>query len=133
MAIKSKHKVDAAFSMSSMTDIIFLLLIFFMLTASFVTPSGLPVNLPGSKTSTIVMQRVSVTITSDLRYFVNDKRSSYTSLEADLRKELQQGKEGVVVLHIDKSVPTEHLVNVAGIATSLNAKVSIATLPAKNN
>jgi biopolymer transport protein ExbD len=131
MAIKSKYKIDPAFSMSSMTDIIFLLLIFFMLTASFVTPSGLPVNLPGSKSSTIVMQRVSVTITSDLRYFINDKRTSYSSLEADLRKELNTGQEGVVVLHIDKTVPTEHLVHVAGIATSLKAKVSIATTPDK--
>jgi biopolymer transport protein ExbD len=126
MDLKSKHKVDAAFSLSSMTDIIFLLLIFFMLTSSFVTPSGLPVNLPSSKASTIVLQRVSVTITNDLRYFVNDKRSSFTQLEQDLSAALE-GKEGVVVLHVDKSVPVEHLVNVAGIATSMNAKVTIAT------
>ncbi len=128
MNLKSKHKVEAAFSMSSMTDIIFLLLIFFMLTASFVTPSGLPVNLPSSKTSTIVMQRVSVTITDDLRYFVNNQRSSMNTLEQDLARELE-GQEGVVVLHVDKDVPVEHLVNVAGIATSLNSKVSIATRP----
>lgn len=128
MDLKSKHKIDSAFSLSSMTDVIFLLLIFFMLTSNFVAPSGLPVNLPSSKTSTIVLQRVSVTITDDLRYFVNDKRSSFNQLEQDLREVLQNG-EGVVVLHVDKSVPVEHLVNVAGIATSLNAKVSIATKP----
>jgi len=74
------------------------------------------------------MQRVSVTITDDLRYFVNDKRSSISQLEQDLRAELN-GSEGVVVLHIDKSVPVERLVHVAGIATSLNAKVTIATKP----
>jgi len=128
MDIKPKNKIDPSFSLSSMTDIIFLLLIFFMLTSNFVTPSGLPVNLPSSKTSTIVMQRVSVTITDDLRYFVNDKRSSISQLEQDLRAELN-GSEGVVVLHIDKSVPVERLVHVAGIATSLNAKVTIATKP----
>jgi biopolymer transport protein ExbD len=126
MDLKPKHKVDAAFSLSSMTDIIFLLLIFFMLTSTFVTPSGLPVNLPSSVTSNIVLQKVSVTITDDLRYFVNDKRSSFTQLEQDLRLALE-GKEGVVVLHVDKSVPVEHLVNVAGIATSMQAKVTIAT------
>ena len=114
--------------MSSMTDVIFLLLIFFMLTASFVTPSGLPVNLPTSKSSTIVLQKVSVSITSDLRYFVNDKSVNRNNLEMVLRNELS-GKEGIVVLHIDKSVPTEHLVYVAGIATALEAKVSIATKP----
>ncbi len=130
MNLKSKHKVDASFSMSSMTDVIFLLLVFFMLTSSFITPSGLKVNLPASKTSTIVMQKVSVTITDDLRYYVNDRRITKSRLEHELRKELE-GKEGVVVLHIDKSVPTEYLVEVAGIATSLEAKVSIATQPNK--
>lgn len=128
MDLRPKNKIETAFSMSSMTDVIFLLLIFFMLTASFVTPSGLPVNLPTSKSSTIVLQKVSVSITSDLRYFVNDKSVNRNNLEMVLRNELT-GKEGIVVLHIDKSVPTEHLVYVAGIATALEAKVSIATKP----
>jgi biopolymer transport protein ExbD len=128
MDLRPKNKVDASFSMSSMTDIVFLLLIFFMLTATFVTPSGLPVNLPSSKSSTIVLQKVSVTISSDLRYYVNDKLVNRNNLEMVLKNELA-GKEGVVVLHVDKSVPTEHLVFVAGIATALEAKVSIATKP----
>ncbi|MEQ8906796.1 biopolymer transporter ExbD [Ekhidna sp.] len=128
MDLKSKHKVNASFSMSSMTDIIFLLLIFFMLTASFITPSGLPVNLPSSKSSEIVMQKVSVTITKDLIYFVNNKRVNRSSLESVLRTNLTS-KEGIVVLHCDATVPVERLVEVAGIATSLKAKVSIATKP----
>jgi biopolymer transport protein ExbD len=129
MSLKSRHKVDPAFSMSSMTDIIFLLLIFFMLTSSFITPSGLPINLPTSKASNIVIQKVSVTISEDLTYFVNAKRTAKQDLETAIRRELKNVDEGVVVLHIDKSVPTEHLVNVAGIAASLKAKVSIATKP----
>jgi biopolymer transport protein ExbD len=128
MNFKSKYKVDSAFSMSSMTDIIFLLLIFFMLTASFVTPSGLPVSLPSSKSSTIVMQKVSVTITKDLEYYLNDRKINFNELERELGKELL-GKEGVVVLHADKSVPVEHVVRIAGIATSLEAKVTLATRP----
>ncbi len=129
MSLKSRHNVDPAFSMSSMTDIIFLLLIFFMLTSSFITPSGLPVNLPSSKSTTIVMQKVSVTITKDMLYFVNDKRVAVSDLETAIKRELRNADEGVVVLHIDKSVPTEHLVKVAGIAASLKAKVSIAAQP----
>ena len=128
MDLKSKHKVNASFSMSSMTDIIFLLLIFFMLTASFITPSGLPVNLPSSKSSEIVLQKVSVTITKKLTYFVNNKRVNRSALESTLKINLQ-GKEGIVVLHCDSSVPVERLVEVAGIATALKAKVSIATKP----
>lgn len=128
MSLKSKHKVDSGFSMSSMTDIIFLLLIFFMLTSSFITPSGLPVNLPSSKSSTIVMPKVNVTITPDLKYYVNDKVVAYGSLENAISQELK-GEEGVVVLHVDKTVPVEHFVNVAGIATALKARVSVATKP----
>ncbi|MTI20574.1 biopolymer transporter ExbD [Fulvivirga sp. RKSG066] len=128
MALKSKHNVEPMFSMSSMTDIIFLLLIFFMLTSSFITPSGLPVSLPTSKAATVELQKVSVTITKDLDYYVNDKKVSKGMLEGELKSKLT-GKEGVVVLHIDKSVATEHLVDVAGIATLLEAKVSIATKP----
>jgi biopolymer transport protein ExbD len=99
-----------------------------MLTSSFVTPSGLPVNLPTSKASTIEVQKVSVTVTKDLQYFINEKKVTRNSLETELKKELS-GISGVVILHIDESVPTKELVFVAGIATSLEAKVSIATKP----
>ena len=130
MNLKPKNKINPLFSMSSMTDIIFLLLIFFMLTSTFVTPSGLPVSLPSSKSSTIIIQKVSVTITKDLRYFVNDKEVELSNIEINLRDQIGENK-GLVVLHCDKEVPVEHLVNIAGIATSLEAKVSIATQPSK--
>jgi biopolymer transport protein ExbD len=131
MKLQSQNRIDASFSMASMTDLIFLLLVFFMLTSSFVTPSGLPVNLPSSISSTIEVQKVSVTVTKDLQYFVNDKKVSKNTLESELKRNLSgsTGGGGVVVLHIDKSVPTEELVYVAGIATSLKAKVTIATKP----
>jgi biopolymer transport protein ExbD len=128
MNLGSKSKIDASFSMASMTDLIFLLLVFFMLTSSFVTPSGLPVNLPTSKSSTIEVQKVSVTVTQDLKYYVDDKQITKGTLEGELKSRLV-GTGGSVILHIDKSVPSEHLVYVAGIATSLEAKVVVATKP----
>jgi len=76
------------------------------------------------------MQRVSVTITPDIKFYVNDLRVTRDLIQVELEKALQ-GKEGVVVLHVDKSVPVEYLVDVASIATSLKAKVSIATKPTK--
>ena len=128
MGLQAKNKVDPAFSMSSMTDIIFLLLIFFMLTSSFITPSGLPVNLPSSETSDIVMQEVTVTITKDFKYSVNDKIVSREQIKAELTS-LLTGKKGQVGLHIDKEVPVEYLVGIGGIAAGLEANVSIATKP----
>jgi biopolymer transport protein ExbD len=128
MNLRSNYKVDTAFSVAAMTDMIFTLLLFFMLTTSYVTPSGLPISLPSSQSSKIFMQKVSVTVTKDLHYYINSQRTTLQRMPDELRAALK-GQEGVVVLHIDKSVPTEYLVNVAGIATSLKAKVTIATKP----
>jgi len=128
MNLQTRNKVDFTFNMASMTDLIFLLLIFFMLTSNFVTPSGLPVSLPSSKVSQIEVQKISVTVTSDLQYFVNENKVARNGLEYALKQHLSE-PNGSVVLHIDKSVPTGELVFVAGIATSLKAKVIIATKP----
>lgn len=128
MNFRSNSKIEPSFSMASMTDLIFLLLIFFMLTSSFVTPSGLPVNLPSSKSNTIEVQKISVTVTKDLNYYVNEKRVTRGTLEGELKSRLTGGG-GSIVLHIDKDVPSEHLVYVAGIATALEAKVVVATKP----
>jgi biopolymer transport protein ExbD len=128
MDISPKNKIKASFGMVSMMNLIFLLLIFFMLNSSFVTPSGVPVNLPGSKGGTITLQKVSVTITKDLQYYVNEKKVTKSTLEGELKRRLG-GSEGAVVLHVDKEVPSEYLMFVAGLATSLEAKVVIATKP----
>jgi biopolymer transport protein ExbD len=128
MGLQQKNKVDASFSMSSMTDIIFLLLIFFMLTSSFITPSGLSVNLPSSETSDIVMQEVTVSVTKDLQFSVNDQLVTRDQLKSVLTP-LLEGKKGQVVLHLDKEVPVEYLVEIGGIASGLGANVSIATKP----
>ncbi len=128
MDIKSKHKVESSFSMSSMTDIVFLLLIFFMLTASFITPSGLPVNLPAAASSSISMQKNSLTITEDLRFFLNDKEVASENLEQELTR-LTGGQEGSLSLNIDSSVPTGQTARVAGIAAKLKQKTVLVTRP----
>jgi biopolymer transport protein ExbD len=72
---------------------------------------------------------VNVGVTKDLRYFVNEVEFPLDLLEEELRYQLSRSSEGVVVLQIDKDVPVQHLVNVAGIATKLQAKVTIAAKP----
>ncbi|EJF09939.1 biopolymer transporter ExbD [Pontibacter sp. FD36] len=131
MNLRSKNRINPDFNMSSMTDIIFLLLIFFMLTSNFVTPTGLPVSLPSSKVSNIVMEKVNITITKDIQYFLNGKQIDESQLESQLAALLQGTEEGVVVLNVDKTVPVEYLAKVAGIAASLKAKVTLATEPTK--
>ncbi|EMS32659.1 hypothetical protein C943_01012 [Mariniradius saccharolyticus AK6] len=76
------------------------------------------------------MQEVTVTVTKDLRFSVNDKVVTREEIKGELTS-LLQDKKGQVVLHIDKSVPVEYLVEIGGIAASLEANVSIATVPFK--
>lgn len=124
MDIKSKHKVDSAFSMSSMTDIVFLLLIFFMLTSSFITPSGLPVDLPSAAATSISLQKNSVTVGEGNIFYVNNTQVTLANLESELAKVIE-GPGGTVSLHLDKSVTAEYFVKVTGIIAKLKQKTNL--------
>ena len=124
MDLQSKHKVDAAFNMASMTDIVFLLLIFFMLTASFITPSGLPVNLPSAAGASIVMQTNSITVNERLQVYLNDREVSLNTLERELRA-LIGDSEGTISLHLDGTVDAFTFARIGGIAAKLKQKVNM--------
>ena len=127
MDLQPNRKIDTSFSMAGMTDVVFQLLIFFMLTSSFVNPAALPVNLPSSVEAPTITPQVQLTITSDLQYFVNQVPISSSEVEDRVAEALTTAKERLVVLNVDKDVAVEHLVKVASIVNKLNAKVSIAT------
>lgn len=127
MNLKKSSKLQTSFSLASMTDIIFQLLIFFMLTSSFVTPAALPVNLPSGVEAPAVTPNVQVTITNDLQYFINDEFIEPNQLEEGLKRALAGAGEQIVVMNIDKDVAVQHLVKIASIASRLGAKVSVAT------
>lgn len=128
MKLINKHKIDTQFSMSSMTDIVFLLLIFFMLTvsSSSVSNQGLPVELPQSNNASTLASQVNVTITADLKYYVNQQNVKREQLEGHLKQKLN-GEQPLLLLQIDKSVPVAHMIYVTDIAAALKAKVSVAT------
>lgn len=128
MKLTNNHKIDTQFSMSSMTDIIFLLLIFFMLTMSSVTNQGLPIDLPHSKNADTVMPQVNVTITASCQYYIGQRRIEKAQLTKNLKQRLDK-KQALVFLQIDKSVPVAHMIYVTDIAAALGAKVSVATQP----
>jgi biopolymer transport protein ExbD len=87
--------------------------------------------LPSSKSNTIVIPKITVSITKDLQFAVNDRKVGEAMVEQALTEAIKatNSEENVVVLHIDKEVPVQYLVKVAGVATQLKAKVSIATKP----
>ena len=127
MALKSKNKVSAAFSMSSMTDIVFLLLIFFMLTSTLVTTNALDLVLPNSTAQTVKKQRVSVSINENFEYFIDKEVVELKYIEAQLIDKLVGQDEQVVVLRVDKSVPLEYAVEVMDIAYRNKFKIVLAT------
>ena len=129
MRLRSKNKVSATFNMSSMTDIVFLLLIFFMLTSTLVSPNALKLLLPNSKSKTLEKQTISVSITPEIDYYIGDVQYPFESLEGELISRLSQEVDPAIVLHADKSVDIEYAVKVMDIAYRNKFKVVLATNP----
>ena len=129
MSLRSKNKVSATFSMSSMTDIVFLLLIFFMLTSTLVSPNALKLLLPNSKARTLEKQTISVSITPEIDYYIDDQKVKIEQLESILLDRLANEAEPAIVLHADKTVDIEYAVKVMDIAYRNKFKVVLATNP----
>ncbi|MAD50631.1 MAG: biopolymer transporter ExbD [Flavobacteriales bacterium] len=129
MSLRSKNKVSANFSMSSMTDIVFLLLIFFMLTSTLVSPNALKLLLPNSKARTLEKQTISVSITTEIEYYIEDQKYPFDQLENQLKQRLANEQEPAIVLHADKTVDIEFAVKVMDIAYRNKYKVVLATNP----
>ena len=129
MALKSRNKVSPNFNMSSMTDIVFLLLIFFMLTSTLVSPNALKLLLPNSKAKTLEKQTISVSINKDLDFYINENQVIVSNLENELKQVLSQQREPAIILHADKTVDIEHVVKVMDIAYRNKYKIVLATKP----
>jgi biopolymer transport protein ExbD len=114
--------------MSSMTDIVFLLLIFFMLTSTLVSPNALKLLLPKSSGRTLATQSVSVSIDKDLNFYFNQDMINISELEGKLINVATE-EDATVVLNAEKSVPIEEVVKVMGIANKLKIKMILATDP----
>jgi biopolymer transport protein ExbD len=125
--LKGRNKVSPDFSMSSMTDIVFLLLIFFMLTAN--SPNALDLLLPKAKGKSTNTQNVSVSINKDLQYFVNDQRINGEYIEIELKKALEGQENPTIILRAEESVAIKEAVNVMDIANTNGYKVILAVRP----
>lgn len=129
MNLRGRNKVSAEFSMSSMTDIVFLLLVFFLLTSPAITPDALDLILPKAKGKTSNVQKASVSITKDGAYYVDKERVSEYNIESELKKALAGQEEPTVILRAEEGVPIEDAVFVMDIANKNNFKVVLAVRP----
>ncbi|PKP17005.1 MAG: biopolymer transporter ExbD [Bacteroidetes bacterium HGW-Bacteroidetes-21] len=138
MAIKSRSKVSLDFSLASMSDIVFLLLIFFMITSTLISPNALKLLLPHSNSQTQANKPITtISISADLQFYLE---TTPVANEDELSVMLTQ-KLGIVEnpedaptisLHADKTVPIEYVVKVMNIAKNNKYKLILATSPKSN-
>jgi biopolymer transport protein ExbD len=129
MNLRGRNKISPEFSMSSMTDIVFLLLVFFLLTSPAITPDALDLILPKAKGKTTNVQKASVSITKDGAYYVNKERVSEYSIEKELQAILVGQEEPTIILRAEEGVPIEDAVFVMDVANKNNFKVVLAVRP----
>ncbi|AJR02522.1 ExbD/TolR family protein [Siansivirga zeaxanthinifaciens] len=129
MNLKGRNKITPEFSMASMTDIVFLLLIFFMLASTLVTTNAIDILLPKASGKTENKKSVAVSIKKDLTYYIDQKRVGESVLETELLAALSSEEKPTIVLRAEKSVPVDNVVKVMDIANRNKFKVILAVKP----
>ncbi len=129
MNIRGRNKVTPEFNMSSMTDIVFLLLIFFMLTSTMVTTNALDLVLPKAKGKTDSNKNISVSINKELEFYIDKEKVSEVELEPKLMALFANAPEKAIVLRAEEGVPIEKAVSVLDIANRNQIKVVLAVRP----
>ena len=123
MALKRRNQRRVEFNSSSMSDLVFLLLIFFMLTSTLVAPNAIKLLLPQSSNRTMAKQTVTVYINDNNDYFVGERKVDENQLQTEITVELNKangGSEGTVVVRSDKNVPVQYVVNVIDAVNNIN-------------
>lgn len=131
MALKNRNKINAEFSMSSLTDIIFLLLIFFMLTSSLVQ---INMDLPVSDSKTVAPLDIAVMMTNKGELTLNGKKTSKSALSGQIKSLLstmENRRNATISIIAEKEVPWQRTTEIMKIASALNCRAIIATQPSK--
>jgi biopolymer transport protein ExbD len=127
MNLKGRNKITPEFNMSSMTDIVFLLLIFFMIASTLTKQlDTIEVKLPQAKGKTENRSAITVTINKSKRFYIDDILVSKSSLQTQLLSVLSKSDSRVIVLRAEKNVPIEEVVYVMGVANQNSIKIVLA-------
>lgn len=130
MGLRKQSKVKTEFSMASMTDLIFLLLIFFVITSTMVNPNAIKLTLPKGITQVPAQLPLEIAIDADKRVYIQNKETTYENFQKDLETAIavrNDDKEITLSLSADKSVPMENLVKVLTVAQEMRLKLIIRT------
>jgi biopolymer transport protein ExbD len=129
MNLRRRHRVQPEVSTSSLNDIMFFLMLFFLICSTLVNPNVIKLLLPrASNTSTTVnKQPLTISVTADLRYAINNKEIPYESLEQELAASIAGTTEPTAVLRVDKGVTVQELVSLLDVGNKLKIKMILAT------
>lgn len=126
--LRKKKDFTAEVFTSSMNDIMFFLMLFFIIISTLLNPSMIRVALPNSRSSqTIQKKEINLTMTKEKIYYVNNTKVPFNSLETQLKKELSLSPDAFIMLRFDNSLPIQDLVDVLSLGNRLNSKMIIAT------
>ncbi|CAM3978885.1 biopolymer transporter ExbD [Flavobacterium antarcticum] len=129
MNFRGRNKVTPEFNMSSMTDIVFLLLIFFMITSTMVTTNALDLVLPKAKGKTDSNKNIQVSINKELEMYIDKDQVPEAEIESRLLSIMGDDRSKSVVLRAEEGVPIEKAVYVLDIANRNQIKVVLAVRP----
>jgi biopolymer transport protein ExbD len=129
MAIRRVSKVDSGFSAASMTDMVFLLLMFVLMALTLVNPNALRLVLPKSTNHITEKPYTTVSITPDNRYYVETTEVAFPQLEGVLRERLSGIENPMISLHADEQVEMKYVVPVMNIAKNNKFTLVLATSP----
>jgi biopolymer transport protein ExbD len=133
MALRKRHK-EAEVSTDSLNDIMFFLLLFFLILSTMVSPNAIRVNLPSSKNQPAPekKQPIHLAVTKDRKYFVDSKEVNFGELETILSAQIKNKPDAVIVLHIDKDLIYQDFIDVMQIGDRLKCKMVCATKPSNS-
>ena len=126
MNLRGRNKVNPNFNMSSMTDIVFLLLIFFMLTSTLVTVNAIDVLLPKASGKTENKISVAVTVTSKSKFYIDEVQISEENLELEILNKVGSKRQKTVIIRGDRDAPYKNVVKIIDIANRNKLKMILA-------
>ncbi len=130
MKLRQRRRASAEMHTSAMNDIMFFLLLFFLIASTVTNPNVIKLMLPKSSTGQSVSKKtIVVSLTQDLRYYVDKKEIQATELNSTLEGYKKLATELTIVLHVDRTVDVQHVVEILDIAQKLNIKLVLATEP----
>lgn len=129
MGLRKRHR-DAEVSTDSLNDIMFFLLLFFLILSTMVSPNAIKVNLPNAKSKETIdnnAKPVHVAVSKDRKFFVNNSEVDFSMLEQEIANRIAQGNAPSVVMHLDKGLTIQDEVDIMTICNKLKCKTVLAT------